>query len=323
MEERADLIDRPENNGHAEVFSRLALGTVQLGMPYGVANRRGQPSPEDACEIIRTAFDFGVRIFDTAQSYGESEAVLGRCFQSLGVSGQVKVISKLHPELNYHDPSCLRESVLTSLKRLGVDSLYGLMLHRASWLAEWSTGLGASLAELKEQHLTAFLGVSVYTPKETRDALAIDEIDLIQAPFNIFDRRLIFSGALEQARQLKKQMFLRSVFLQGLILMPLEDLPEHLSFARPAMLQLEAFCREYGLDRKGFALGYALHRSGEAILVIGAESTDQIRENMALVLGAGSGTLSTTGTMDEEILDAWDSLELNISQKPINPSLWG
>ncbi|MCL6582825.1 MAG: aldo/keto reductase [bacterium] len=302
-----------------EKASRLALGTAQLGMAYGVANRRGQPSPDEACQIVSTALDCGVKIFDTAQSYGQSESVLGRCFQSLGVrGGQVKVISKLDPELNYHDPSCLRESVLASLDRLGLDSLYGLMLHRASWLAEWDKGLGESLAELKKQRLTTFLGVSVYTPQEALNALAIEGIDLIQAPFNIFDRRLLCSGALEQTQESGKQLFVRSIFLQGLILIPKESLQEHLSFARPALARLEAFCSEYRLNRQEFALGYAWQRTDEAaaILVIGAESAEQVREDIELVLERAS-------RLDPRILDAWDALELKVPQKLIHPPLWG
>ena len=144
----------------------MALGTVQLGLPYGVANRKGQPSPEDACGIIQTAFEHGVRTFDTAQAYGESEAVLGRCFRSLGISRQVKVISKLHPDLDYRNPTCLQESVLASIQRLGVDSLYGLMIHRACWLSEWDKGLGSSLLELKKRHTgVLFRGFNVYTAR--------------------------------------------------------------------------------------------------------------------------------------------------------------
>ncbi|MEW5801194.1 MAG: aldo/keto reductase [bacterium] len=307
---------------------RLVLGTAQLGFPYGVANQKGQPSTEDACGIIQAAFGAGIRIFDTAQAYGESEAVLGRCFRSLGIESQVKVISKLHPDLNCHDPSCLFKSVLASISRLGVDSLYGLMLHRASLLSEWNKGLGQGLAELKKRHLLTFLGVSVYTPKEALDALAINEIDLIQAPFNIFDRRLIFAGVLDLAHQLRKQVFLRSIFLQGLILLPFEKLPKHLSFAREPLARLDAFCREHGLDRKEFAFDYAWQRTKDAPLVMGVESKEQIMENIHLAEVAAQNRLARNAPegnrncLEGAIIDAWDSLELAISQKLINPSLW-
>ena len=159
----------------------------------------------------------------------------------------------------------------------------------------------------------SFLGVSTYTPQDAHNALALEDIDMIQSPFNIFDRRLIFSGVLDQAHQLKKQVFLRSIFLQGLILLPMEDLSERLFFARQPMVQLDAFCQEHGLGRKEFALDYAWQRTKDATLVMGVESKEQIRENIDLALKS---------RLDEKILDTWDSLELAISQKLINPSLW-
>ncbi len=132
---------------------RLALGTVQLGLPYGIANLKGQPSSEESREIIKISLENGLRIFDTAQSYGESETVLGVCFKSLGVTNEVKVITKLHPDLDYMDWLKLKDCVLNSLKRLNVPSLYGLLLHRFHILDDWSTGLGMYLSRLKEEKL--------------------------------------------------------------------------------------------------------------------------------------------------------------------------
>ena len=294
-------------------MSRLALGTVQLGVPYGVANYHGQPSAEEAFNIIKISFENGLRIFDTAQAYGESEFVLGKSLHSLGIADKVKVISKLHPDLTYNNPSCLQESVVNSLKKLNVPCLYGLMIHRASWLNDWNKGLGASLAGLKERHLIKYLGVSVYTAKEAHDALDIDEIEMIQAPFNIFDRRIILEGVLDRAFQLKKKMFLRSFFLQGLILISPEDLPRRLSFAGPWLVQLNAFCLKHGVDKKEFAFKYAWQKTGEATLVTGVERSEQIKENLNLIC---------KHHLDNKILKEWESLNLHVSEKLINPFMW-
>ena len=72
----------------------FVLGTAQLGFDYGVVNRAGKPEFESACEIVSAAWQGGVRQFDTAQGYGESEAVLGRIFQELHIEGSVKIHTK-------------------------------------------------------------------------------------------------------------------------------------------------------------------------------------------------------------------------------------
>ncbi len=79
---------------HEWHLSRLMLGTVQFGMPYGVANRTGQPDAARVREILTVAADGGVNCLDTAALYGSSEETLGRALAELGLAGKMTVVTK-------------------------------------------------------------------------------------------------------------------------------------------------------------------------------------------------------------------------------------
>ena len=111
-------------------ISRLVLGTAQLGMDYGIANKSGRPNSAMAEEMVETAWENGIKIYDTAQGYGESEKALGKALNSLGLSSDANIITKLDPKLDLLDKDALEQAVRESLTRLEVPSLHGLMLHR-------------------------------------------------------------------------------------------------------------------------------------------------------------------------------------------------
>jgi len=169
--------------------SRLVLGTVQLGMPYGVANKTGQPDQAMSTEIIRKAWTLGIREFDTAQGYGNSETVLGNAFADLGISKDVSVISKFHPSVDHLHYRVMLKTLNESLQRLGVSSLQGMMLHHEKHLALWEKGLEKILCTFVEMKMVKHLGVSVHSPGKAIEALNKTNIDFVQLPSSILDRR--------------------------------------------------------------------------------------------------------------------------------------
>jgi aryl-alcohol dehydrogenase-like predicted oxidoreductase len=202
---------------------KLALGTVQFGMPYGVANQRGQVSPAEVGAILAAASNAGIDTIDTAIAYCDSEACLGQA----GVAG-LKVVTKLPPV----PPQCadvaawVRAQVLTSLQRLRLERLHGLLLHQAGQLGGvHGATLVTSLQALKAEKLVDKIGVSIYAPGDLEMASSVGLIDLVQAPFNLFDRRLLHSGWLHRLAEEGAEVHVRSAFLQGLLLMPSTAVP--------------------------------------------------------------------------------------------------
>ena len=295
-----------------ENIQRMVLGTAQLGMPYGIANRTGQPNLRVATAIVRSAWDHGIREYDTAQAYGQSEEILGRALREAVVGDEVKVITKLDPLLDLNDSAKIMTSVRKSLSLLGIRSLYCLMLHREEHLELWSQGLKQILQGFVRKGLTENLGVSVYSPKMAVLALNTDGIDMIQIPSNILDRRFEKAGVFQLAGNNGKRIYVRSVFLQGLLFMDSERVPANMQFAVEVLKKLGDFSQETGLSKQELALGYVRQAYPQAKVVLGVETPAQISGNLkswetTLPVGFVERVQEEFGYVEERIL---------------NPALW-
>jgi aryl-alcohol dehydrogenase-like predicted oxidoreductase len=290
------------------------LGTVQLGMPYGIANRTGQPDDAAACAIVQTAWDAGVRFFDTAQAYGRSEAVLGRGLRAADAAAQACVITKLHPALSPAGPAAIRGGLEESLQRLGLRRLWGVLLHGEGQLDGWATCYRPALQPLVAEGRVLHLGASVYSPERALQALATEGIGAVQVATNLFDRRLVRNQFFTRAAAAGCTVFVRSVFLQGLVLLRPAELPPAMPFAVRALATLGSFCRQHGLAPAHLALSYALQRAGPAArIVMGVDSAAQLREDIALF---------QQEPVSASLLDEWDRLWPDDDPLLVDPSRW-
>ncbi len=263
-----------------ERISRFVLGTAQLGMDYGIANVRGQPDEKLACEIVKTALGCDVNCFDTAQAYGNSEVVLGKALKCCGSDPDIKIVSKLSPDLQPTDSNAIEQSIETSCQNLGVEQLWCLMLHRADWLDVWDEGLGRGLTDVVRNGFIKYLGVSVYCPDEARRALENPDIQIIQVPCNAWDQRMKTADVFKLARSLNKLCFVRSIYLQGLLIMSTEEIRKKLPKAARVSQKWHKLAEGYNLRPLELAFGFA--KSLCQPLVIGVDNTAQIIENFSL-----------------------------------------
>jgi aryl-alcohol dehydrogenase-like predicted oxidoreductase len=201
---------------------KLALGTAQFGLPYGVANTTGKVRQFEVAKIMARARESGIDLLDTAISYGDSEESLG----AAGVGG-FKVVTKLPRDIEGDVGMWVTQHLNTSLRRLGVDAVYGLLLHRSTQLlGPDGQALAKILLKLKAEGIVSKIGVSIYAPDELDAVTQICAIDIVQAPFNLFDQRLMTSGWLPRLHNTGIEVHVRSAFLQGLLLMPRSKVPE-------------------------------------------------------------------------------------------------
>lgn len=295
-----------------ERVSRFVLGTAQLGMDYGIANVRGQPSEKLACEIVKTALGHGVNCFDTAQAYGNSEVVLGRALKYWGTEPDIKIVSKLSPELQPTDSNAIEQSIETSCQNLGVEQLWCLMLHRANWLDSWHKGLGQTLCCSKEAGDVKYLGVSVYTPDDAKRALEHADIQVIQVPCNLWDQRMLREGVFDLAREKSKLCFVRSIYLQGLLLLSPEDVSKKLPVAKLASQRWYELAAQSGMSARQLSISFGL--SLNVPLVIGVESMQQLNENARLFQQA---------PLSADVSDGiWSGLSPLLNSEIVDPSLW-
>ncbi len=274
-------------------ISKMTLGTVQLGMNYGIANKTGKPSREKAFEILNTAAGGGVNSFDTANAYGDSEDVLGRYF----CSPQCKVrrpffTTKFKLGLpaeadRYTVEREIRSFAEKSLERLKINKIQVYMLHNAIAMSRYGDTVPETLKKLKNEGLVEKAGVSVYNPEEVDKMLENELYEAVQIPMNVFDLKMVRSGALNKLKNAGYIVFVRSVFLQGLFFMEPGQMPESLASTSEYLKQLHKLAQEEGLSIAQLALSFIRDLEGVTCLVLGAETPEQVEENIRLMEGPG------------------------------------
>ena len=289
--------------------SKLCLGTVQMGQKYGGANALDrQPSQQESFSVLQAALDRGISYFDTASIYGTSENVLGEF--GLGRKQGVHIISKLPPETENSEKAVL-EALYKTLGRLQADRIDGYLLHAANDMEQRDIVKG--LCKAKEMGLVNSIGVSVYEPRDAYRAVLASWVDYVQIPYNVLDQRLDETEFFYMARKSGVKVFARSLFLQGLLTMSLDTLPNHLQEARPLLERFQFLSSEHGFDRKEAAFLYGLRHPGIDYVVFGVDTLSQLEENLSVL-----ARLEEFGACFEALNGAFR----NVDRRIVNPSLW-
>lgn len=295
--------------------SRLMLGTVQFGMPYGVANRGGQPGYGDVVAILDAAVAGGVDRFDTAAAYGTSEEVLGRALGELGVADRVTVVTKVQPltcealAAPMLAARAIEASVARSRRRLGLDCLPLVLFHREADAAYLDV-----LLSLRDRGWVRAVGVSCDNrPGPAAEFAGRAGVAALQVPASILDPRHRRAGTFAAAAARGVAVFVRSVYLQGLLLMPEADIPEPLRPALPARRAVAALATEAGMTPAELAVRYALGLPGVTSLVMGVDTATQLRENLGVF---------TRGPLDADLVAAVEAAVPQLPEAVMTPSLW-
>ena len=218
-------------------LSAFALGTVQLGLTYGLGEHSAKPTEEAAFAILDRAVDLGVNTLDTANNYGESEAVIGRWLTKRRAEGKKLpyIVTKVGP-LNHGSYDALRDDVMYQLegcmKRLCIDKLDIFMLHDFEDYDKDRDALQKIFAEIKAQGLYDYSAISAYS-RHDYGVIAESGFDATQIPINVFDWGQIENGGMQKLADSGMMIFTRSVFLQGLVFHTPEDLDPRMEFCFP------------------------------------------------------------------------------------------
>lgn len=284
---------------------KIALGTVQFGLNYGVANTSGRVNAQEAGAILQRAQASGLDTLDTAIAYGESETVLGQ----LGMEGW-NTITKL-PTVP-HDcedvEQWVREQIQQSMFRLDVSQLHGVLLHRPAQLLEkMGPALYGALQSIKAQGKTRKIGVSVYGQSELEALFDAYELDLVQAPLNILDRGLVESGWAGRLHDAGVEVHTRSAFLQGLLLMPAAQRPAKFNPWSNVWRAWDGWLEQEDLTPLQACLRYVTSLPQVDRVVVGVDTAVQLQQ----IIEAADGKLPT--------LPEFETLQ---DTRLINPSCW-
>ena len=264
---------------YTKKIKKLAIGTAQFGLSYGVANSNGQVELQEIANIIYYAKSLGLDTIDTAIAYGKSEENLGL----VGVNS-FKVISKLPgvSDSSENLSSLVKQSLQDSLSRLKIPRLYGFLLHRPQALLEYKGNeLYQALVKLKDDGLVEKIGISIYNTSELDDLIPGFKFDLVQSPYNILDRRLETTGWLSRLKDSGIEVHTRSVFLQGLLLMNSKDRPSYFNAWDFLFDTWHNWLDEQHITPLQGCLNLALLNNEIDRVVVGVESLSQLQEILA------------------------------------------
>ena len=255
---------------------KLAIGTAQFGMTYGIANQLGQVSVDEATAIIDLARSVGIDTLDTAVDYGASETTLG----NVGVK-EYRIITKIPSlgELTEGAHLLIRDYVLNSLENLQISKLGGLLLHRPDeLLTPIGPALWRALNAVKEEGLVQKIGYSIYSPNQLDAIYGLYPADIVQAPYNIVDRRLCSSGWLAKLNSEGVEVHVRSVFLQGLLLMTSSTRPKKFDEWSDLWGGWESWLKLNACSPLEGAMKFVLSNKNISRVVVGVDSACQLSE---------------------------------------------
>ena len=252
----------------------LALGTAQFGLAYGVAGR-GEAVPEaEARAILERAAAAGVRVVDTAPAYGDIESRLGRLAGDLDLTF-VSKIARLPPDAGDERAIELtRRSVAHSVERLG-PRLRTLLFHHADDLLP-PRGERLWRAAAAEAGPGIGLGVSCYSPAALLELCGRHPIAVAQLPGNAFDQRLAGEGIADRLHGV--EVHLRSVFLQGLLLMSAGDAVRRVPAAAGPIDGWVRWCAARHARPVAAALAIARALPRVRLCVVGVDRVEQFED---------------------------------------------
>ena len=296
-------------------MSIFSLGTVQLGVDYGVVGKTEKPSEEYAHRILSAAMENGVNMLDTANNYGDSDRVIGSWLKTLKGEKPI-IVTKIGP-FDHSSEEALRADIRTQaekcLETLGVDVVDIMMAHNYSDYEKAPEVIKEEFARIKEKGIARLTAISVYSDNDYHD-IARAGFDAVQIPLNIFDQERILDGGIKAMADAGMAIFTRSVFLQGLVFMDPEKLLPNMSFLKDTLVKFRSLAKELDMAPEVLAVSYVLSVEGVSSVVLGCQTPEQIKANADMVDKARHLT-------DEEMKKITEAFK-DIDRKIIDPRCW-
>lgn len=286
--------------------NKLILGTVQMGLNYGINNSTGKISFDDCCDILSKGFKCGLRILDTAEAYGDAHQVIGD-FHRLNQDKKFKIITKMPYGVEYGD---VGKKIIGYLENLNVNCLEVLMFHSFDTYKMNIESLDV-LLKLKELGQIKYLGVSVYTNEQIEELLEDDRIDVVQLPFNLLDNEKLRGELITQLKLKGKIVHTRSAFLQGLFF---KDNSSENAVYKALINELsiiDNIVKEENTTITNLALSYCLEQKNIDNVLIGVDSLKQLEENLKVM----------DYSISKKALNKINAIKIE-DKHLLNPALW-
>ena len=257
-------------------MTRFVLGTAQFGAGYGVTNSVGRLSDEAVRELTRRALARGVGLFDTAANYDDAQSRLGGALAAAGGGGEV--ITKF--SLPASGEATEEGIVGASLRSLAGAPVHGILLHRVEDLRDPRfEGALRILRAARADGVVSRIGVSIYDESDLATAVEVfADLDLIQIPGSVLDRRLLDSPALAALHANGVEVHVRSAFLQGLLLADPATLAPRFAPLVPQLVELRRVAEGYGIPLVNLLVQQLRDHPVTDAVVIGATAVSELDE---------------------------------------------
>ena len=276
-------------------ISKMTLGTVQLGLNYGVNNTSGKPSEEKSFAILDAAFEGGVTMLDTSDDYGNSEEVIGK-YLKLNPDKHFDICTKFKvtPESAKDMYKSLRTSAELSARKLSVDRIPIFMSHTEKNFIDYGENLIAALDKLKKEGLIINAGISLSNKDAFERIIESGGFDAVQIPMNILDNKQIRNGLVKKASDAGIAVFVRSVYLQGIFFKKREDfmfqnpnapelkLEEMQQKVLPVIECVREIAAKQNISVQQLAMSFIKDTCGVDSLVVGSETPEQVIDNLKM-----------------------------------------
>ncbi len=302
--------------------SKITLGTVQLGMNYGITNQEGQPSRPEASAILKEAFRLGIRSLDTANAYGVAEEIIGETLQSTP-NLQIEVVTKLSPLSQLTPRSSVSEviaavesSLRASRESLRTATLGTVLLHEPRHFTDYDGLIWKHLKKQVDEGYIQKIGLSLYSPDQLI-TLRDPYVQAVQIPFNLLDWRWRSPQALEMLTQRQNTtVYVRSILLQGILGSSPSLWPNLEGVDAPSIVQrMENWVTRLNRkNRTDLCFNYVRSKPWVSQIILGVASLGQLQENWNLLQSTQPLTATETQQIENDFLD--------IPERLLNPGLW-
>ncbi len=290
---------------------KIGIGTVQFGLDYGISNSCGITGQSEIEKIVDFAGQTGITLFDTAPGYGDSEQKLGLALQHHACPQIVTKLAGCPAQcIDEESVRYLEQQFHRSLSRLQQKRVYGLLIHDVRDIRKKGFHLIIELLNrLREAGLVQKIGASIYTPGDIDLLLETMEFDLIQVPFNIFDQRLHQLGYLNKLKSSNVEIHARSCFLQGLLLMPTDCLPQNFNRIKRTHHRLHQYLSDIDISPVAGCVGFTGAVPAIDRIICGVNNQQQLEE----IVNAASVAIDPAQFADFALVD----------ETILNPAQWG
>ena len=252
------------------IKNNIIIGTAQLGTKYGIANKLKNISTEDKIKFLNYCYSRSYDSFDTSYAYKNSHRILGSWIKNHNVNP--KLSTKI-PNLNNYPNKSIEVLFSEALKKLNVNKINNLLLHKPS---NWNNfKIKNYIESLLNKRVVSKFGLSIY---EEEDIIIDPAIKIIQLPGNIFNQKLLNSDIIKKFIAEGGSIHIRSIFIQGLLLIEPSKIPSSLQETKKGVLFFNNIAKELKIDKLQLALLCAHYMLPKAKLIIGVDDTEQFKK---------------------------------------------